>query len=541
MTKLLTAQNCEGEVHLIVGVSTLTPFRVESIKQAGASPILVSSVDKLPVRLEQQVANGDLKWIQRDFDIELDLTSLGRDEVDSVVDKVFVTSKSTSEMSITKLIYEKCKRLRIPINVTNCPELCTFTLLSTYSNGDFQLGITTSGKGCHLASRIKRELINTLPANIDVICNTVGELRHRIQEEDLQDLKNKFDLIDDSNEEDSILTLKLNELVHEFEMSENEKRLQRTRWLSQIVEYYPLKKLATISIDDLSNAYHQYQSDNKQIEVQTTKKGSISLIGSGPGAVSLLSVGALAAIYSADLILADKLVPQQILDIIPRSSEVFIARKFPGNAELAQEELLNMGLQALQKNQNVIRLKQGDPYIFGRGGEEYKFFESHGFEPIVLPGITSALAAPVMAQIPVTHRQVSDQVLIMTGTGRRGILPNLPLYEKSRTTVFLMAMHRIIELVPELVENKGWDPELPCCILERASCPDQRVVRTTLKNVAELYELCGSRPPGLLVTGWACNVLKPIDPETKWVVEEGCNVEDSNIIGLKEIISNLSA
>ena len=145
--------------------------------------------------------------------------------------------------------------------------------------------------------------------------------------------------------------------------------------------YFPLTTLADLSLEDLSVAYKEYNSivkteaepkEPSHKKLKTGKKGSISLVGSGPGSVSLLTLGALQEIHSADLILADKLVPQQVLDLIPKHrTKLFIARKFPGNAERAQKELLDMELESLMKNEKVVRLKQGDPYIFGRGGEEF--------------------------------------------------------------------------------------------------------------------------------------------------------------------------
>ena len=183
-----------------------------------------------------------------------------------------------------------------------------------------------------------------------------------------------------------------------------------------------------------------------------------------------------------------------------------------------------------------MRLKQGDPYIYGRGSEEYAWFEERGFRPQVLPGITSALSAPLFAGVPCTSRGVSDQVLICTGTGRKGMAPKPPAYGESATVVFLMALHRITELVESLVapisvgkevdeedeakEGGGWPKNTPCAVVERASCSDQRVIRSTLEFVVQAVECEGSRPPGLLVLGKACEVLKGRGG-SRWVVEEG--------------------
>jgi uroporphyrin-III C-methyltransferase len=167
-------------------------------------------------------------------------------------------------------------------------------------------------------------------------------------------------------------------------------------------------------------------------------------------------------------------------------------------------------------------LKQGDPYLYGRGAEEYDFFRSEGFEVSVLPGITSALSAPLFAKIPVTHRAVSDQVLICTGTGRKGAAPDPPVYLANQTCVFLMSLHRLSALIDSLVaEGKNYPKTTPCAVIERASCTDQRVIRTTLEYVCAAVEEEGSRPPGLLVVGLACEVLEK--NHQKWVVEEGFN------------------
>jgi uroporphyrin-III C-methyltransferase len=303
------------------------------------------------------------------------------------------------------------------------------------------------------------------------------------------------------------------------------------RWLTQICEYYPLAKLCQLTPSDIQNLLEQYRHDEGYVSsssapsdlplpILLSQKGTITLVGSGPGHPDLLTQAAVRAISTADLVLADKLVPAEILALIPRRTEVYIARKFPGNAERAQEELQSKGLTALHQGKRVIRLKQGDPYIFGRGGEEYLFFKEHGYEVSVIPGLTSALTATALAGITATHRGVADQVVICTGTGRKGAIPTPPEYSKTRTAIFLMALHRIEGLITSLV-GAGWPDDIPCAVVERASCRDQRVIRTTIKDVARAIESEGSRPPGLLVVGWGCKVLNLKVAGNDWIVEEG--------------------
>lgn len=534
MSTLLASLNCKDEIHLVIGgVSFIASSRINSITDAGAQAVLIdkSNREDFTVALQQGIEKGKVKHVQKDFEIE-DLSRHGREETEGVVDKVFVTLP-LSEVKKKEEIFRQCKKLRIPINTADSLEFCTFSLLSSYSSGDFKMGVSTLGKGCKLAARIKRELTNALPVNIGEICSRIGEIRTKIQEQDETDLlevQNEKDSVGE-HDDDATHGGNFNKLVGECDMSKEQQKLQRSRWLSHLVEYFPLDSLASLSMDDLASAYKKRKSLGKenvceepdQKRKHLGKEGRISLVGAGPGSVSLLTLGALNEIHTADLVLADKLVPQQVLDIIPKNrTRLFIARKFPGNAEKAQEELLDIGMQSLSRGEKVVRLKQGDPYIFGRGGEEFNFFSQHGFVPNVVPGITSGLSAPVLAAIPPTHRDVADQVLIMTGTGRRGIVPDLPDFVKSRTTVFMMALHRAADLINRLIIDKDWDENLPAAIIERSSCHDQRVIRTTLKSVGKAVEACGSRPPGLLVTGYSCNITGRELNDEPWYVEEGC-------------------
>jgi uroporphyrin-III C-methyltransferase len=139
------------------------------------------------------------------------------------------------------------------------------------------------------------------------------------------------------------------------------------------------------------------------------------------------------------------------------------------------------------------------------------------------------MSASLFADIPATHRGVSDQVLVCTGTGRKGAAPQPPAYVPTQTVVFLMSLHRLSALIDSLTTYPAedstqsralWPKETPCAIVERASCPDQRVVRSTLEHICQAFEAAGSRPPGLLVVGASCHVLHSPNGQ-KWAIEEG--------------------
>ncbi|KAK6062595.1 uroporphyrin-III c-methyltransferase precorrin-2 dehydrogenase sirohydrochlorin ferrochelatase [Seiridium cupressi] len=541
---LLTATDARSHVHLVVGSNPLAAARCTQSLSVGASPLLLApATAQLHYALQKRVDDGDVKWMKKAFE-DSDLLTLGREEVDRVVDAVFVTSGPRDPQSAH--IAALCNRHRIPVNVVDSPQLSSFSLLSSHTDGPLQIGVTTNGKGCKLASRIRREIAASLPQDLGTACVRLGDVRRKIHEED-QLLHNALadgEDIDDSTDQSA----SFNKLVTEADLDAAKNR--RMRWLSQICEYWPLKRLAAVSDEDVNAILRSYPGNGipesigkPAVSTDPASKGRVILAGSGPGHPDLLTRATHKAIQSADLILADKLVPAGVLDLIPRRTPVQIARKFPGNADAAQDELQSMALAGLREGKIVLRLKQGDPYIYGRGSEEVAFFRKHGLgdQVVVLPGITSSLSAPLFAGIPPTQRDVADQVLICTGTGKKGKAPNPPEYVISRTVVFLMALHRISGLVQELTQHTEaettvphednnsqqrprralWPASTPCAVIERASCPDQRVIRTTLDRVVEAIEQEGSRPPGLLVVGGACEALWTREKGRSWVVEDG--------------------
>lgn len=160
----------------------------------------------------------------------------------------------------------------------------------------------------------------------------------------------------------------------------------------------------------------------------------------------------------------------------------------------------------------VIQLKQGDPIVYARAGEELSYFRAHGYTPLVLPGLSSALAAPTCAGIPVTHRGVAESFVVCTGVGRQGKAVSLPGYDRARTVLVLMGVARLSEVVRALVttdhggrrDGSAYPTYIPIAIVERGSMPDQRVLVSTLEDVESALASVGEqRPPGMIVIGWA--------------------------------------
>jgi len=234
--------------------------------------------------------------------------------------------------------------------------------------------------------------------------------------------------------------------------------------------------------------------------------GKITMVGSGPGDPDLLTVAAYKILADPDvLVISDRLVSKEIVDLI--QGECKIARKLPGCAEAAQEEIYEWCKEGLEAGKHVIRLKIGDPFVFGRGGEEVIKFREFGVEPKVIPGVSAAFSAPLLGSIPVTHRGVSNQVVMCTGYGRNGTSPDLIQYHKEQTIVFLMAVGRLRELCQRLIDMAGYPSKTPVGIIQNAGCPTQRIVVGNMENIADLAEEYNVKAPSTIVVGEVVDVL----------------------------------
>lgn len=149
----------------------------------------------------------------------------------------------------------------------------------------------------------------------------------------------------------------------------------------------------------------------------------------------------------------------------------------------------------------------GDPFVFGRGGEEVLEFREFGVEPTVIPGVSAAFSAPLLASIPVTHRGISNQVVMCTGYGKNNTSPDLIQYHPEQTVVFLMAVGRLRELCNNLISKANYPRSTPVGIVERAGCPEQRTVVGTMDNIADLAKRYDIKPPSTIVVGEVVNVL----------------------------------
>ena len=240
----------------------------------------------------------------------------------------------------------------------------------------------------------------------------------------------------------------------------------------------------------------------------TNQYGKVYLVGSGPGDPELLTMKARRLIDTADVVIYDQLPGKAILDSIPPNTEKIDAGKFAGDHRLSQWETNELIIEKAKEGKMVVRLKGGDPYMFGRGGEEAEVLVEAGVEFEVVPGITSAIAAPAYAGIPVTHRDHASMVTFITGhedpTKDETALDWETLAKFDGTIVIFMGVKMLGRNTGELLKF-GKDPKTPVALIERGTRPDQRVTIGTLETIADIAKEQGVKAPAITLIG---NVVK---------------------------------
>jgi uroporphyrin-III C-methyltransferase len=231
--------------------------------------------------------------------------------------------------------------------------------------------------------------------------------------------------------------------------------------------------------------------------------GRVSLVGAGPGDPELLTLKALKALQAADVIVHDGLVSDEILDLAPASARRICVAKRKSRHSYAQDEINRMLVAFAKDGLEVVRLKGGDPFVFGRGGEELEACRAAGVPCVVVPGVTAAFAAAASAGAPLTHRGAAQAVTFVTAHAAKGEVPDLDwaaLARANQTVVVYMGL-TTAALIAERLVAAGRDPATPTLVVENASRPDERRRSAALGRLAEAVE--GLTGPAILVVGEA--------------------------------------
>ena len=238
--------------------------------------------------------------------------------------------------------------------------------------------------------------------------------------------------------------------------------------------------------------------------------GTIYLVGAGPGDPKLITVHGREVLESADAVVHDRLVSPDLLTLARDGARMEDVGKAPGRASRSQTEINNLLVQLAAEGLSVCRLKGGDPFVFGRGGEEVLAARAAGIPIVVVPGISSALAGPAAADVPVTHRGVSSSVTVVTGHDAQSATDGGVDWQRIAgspgTIVVLMGVGNLSSIARKLIEG-GRSPAEPVRVIEQAALPGQRAVTGTLSNIDAIAREAGLKAPAVIVVGPVVGVL----------------------------------
>ena len=245
---------------------------------------------------------------------------------------------------------------------------------------------------------------------------------------------------------------------------------------------------------------------------QLKKNGRVILVGAGPGDPGLITVKGLERIKIADVLVYDRLVDKHLFSEIKEDCEMIYVGKAASDHTMEQDKINELLYLRAKSGKNVVRLKGGDPYVFGRGGEEAEYLAGQGVEVEVVPGITSALAGPAYAGIPLTHRDIASSFHVITAHRKKGEIDTVDypaLARLSGTLVFLMGLSNLEKIQTGLLEN-GMKKETPVAVISQATTPKQKTVVSTLEGILEAIKKDPVLPPALVVAGDVVNLRESL-------------------------------
>ena len=366
---------------------------------------------------------------------------------------------ATDKQELNKQVFDDCEARHIPVNVVDSPELCRFIFPSIIDRSPVVIAISSSGQSPVLARMLRTRLESTIPAAYGRLAEFVGKFRKQIQAT-LPDTSVRRAFWEKE------LQGRFAELVYNGRLDEAETHLQQ----------------ALISNQPPS--------------------GEVYLVGAGPGDPDLLTFRALRLMQQADVVVYDRLVSKPILDLCRRDADMIYVGKARADHALPQEDINQLLVRLAKEGKRVCRLKGGDPFIFGRGGEEIEELAEAGIPFQVVPGITAASGCSAYAGIPLTHRDYAQSVRFVTGHLKDGT-PNLPwseLIHEHQTLVLYMGLVSLKEICQQLITH-GMRPEMPVALISHGTQPNQQVITGEIHNIAEKVVKSGIKAPTLTIIG----------------------------------------
>lgn len=442
---------------LIVGAGEVAARKLELILKSEASVTVVAPW--MCDTVKSYADNPRVTLIEREF-ADTDLTDQ---------QMVFV---ATSETGINQHVHDIAREKGILVNVVDNTPLCQFITPSIIDRSPIVIAMSSGGVAPVLLRYLRQKLESVIPANI----SRLGAFSEKFREKVKSSLKGVTarryfweDVLDGD--------------------------------IAELVEKGQPEKADARFLEALSAA----QSEQK-IE------GQVYLVGAGPGDPDLLTFRALRLMQKADVVVYDRLVSPAILELVRRDAEKIYVGKAKSNHTLPQEQINSLMVEEAKKGNRVVRLKGGDPFIFGRGGEEIEELIAAGIDFQVVPGITAASGASTYAGIPLTHRDHAQSVTFATGHLKNGTIDlNWPaLAHQNQTIVFYMGLTGLPVICSKLIEH-GLPASTPIALVQEATRESQKVITGTLVTITAHPQLDEMKPPTLIIVGSVVTLHKKLD------------------------------
>jgi uroporphyrin-III C-methyltransferase len=241
--------------------------------------------------------------------------------------------------------------------------------------------------------------------------------------------------------------------------------------------------------------------------------GKVFIVGAGPGDPKLITLKAVEAIKSSDVVLYDRLVSKKIIAMIPKKAEKMYVGRDVGDDYKHQDTTNDLMVKFAKKNKNVVRLKGGDPFIFGRGGEEAEFLREHKVKYEIIPGITSGIGSAEYSGIPLTHRDFASSVVFVTGhedaKKTQGVVDWKKLAKAVDTIVIMMGLSRL-EIISKKLISGGLDKNTPVAVIQNGTTDEHRMIKGTLSNISKKVKEANIKPPTIIIVGKVVNLSDKI-------------------------------
>lgn len=422
--------NLKASPVLLVGGGEVGLRKARLLVRAGARLQVVSR--ELHPELEQLLQEQEGQWLAKEYQTKQ-------------LAAVSLVVAATDDAELNRQLHADCVARRLPVNVVDNPALCSFIFPAIVDRSPLVIGIASAGKAPVLSRLLRARLESLIPARYGDLAQLAAGFRDLVRQR-FSDLGQR-------------------------------RRFWESVFAGPIAEQ--------VFIGQPAAAAKQLE---QQLEAAQDSPpiGEVYLIGAGPGDPELLTFRALRLMQQADLVLYDRLVSKEVLDLCRRDAELLYVGKRRDNHSLPQPDINQLLVDKARAGLRVVRLKGGDPFVFGRGGEELEALSEAGIPYQVVPGVTAANACSAYAGIPLTHRNHAQSVKLITGQlkNRTSDLDFSEMIAPNQTLVFYMGLHTLDLLVEGLLSH-GKDADTPVALVSAGSTPQQRVLVGQLDNIVE--------------------------------------------------------